>query len=333
VTKRRLPVIGAKKEPLTAERLFSEHFLPLYPPGANLQALRASDANPASNPAILAAIEETARVFAALAPEALERSDLELDLSDASIHRLSAALTASACDRLFERRVSPGGPPLLVPFVIHAALYVGACAVKNHAGKWLVRSPLWETRVELESIAGRADIAPFSWLLRSLADEGALQDGTSVTLADRYRTFVEVPCEDVFAWPILAEPERRIPRLSRPRYDVLFRHLKRHLPELDELGTHFPSPQRFTELGFRWLDFKLVGGGRALLAYGPATRGAHLFWLTRSGFTKAAYFENDDGADPRLVDRSSRDDADDRIEVALMVAGKRVAHEMLWWGP
>ena len=276
-------------------------------------------------------------MFAALAPEALERDDLELDRSDASVHRLSAALTPAARDRLFARRSGAGEPPLLVHFVIHATLYVAACAVKNHGGRWLVRSPLWETRVRLVSKAGTAELSPFAWLLRSLAD-GA----EHATLADRYRTLVEVPCEDAGAWPIMAEPGRRIPRLSRPRYDVLFRHLKKHLPELDELGAHFPSPERFIELGFRWLEFRLVGGGRALLMFGPATTGAHLFWLTRSGFSKAAFFDLDDGADPRVVAQRTAaaapstehtSERDETIEVALMQGGRRVTHEMLWWGP
>ena len=40
--------------PLTAERLFERFFAPLYPRGADLAALRKTDANPAENPAIFA---------------------------------------------------------------------------------------------------------------------------------------------------------------------------------------------------------------------------------------------------------------------------------------
>jgi len=331
--KRRLPVLAEKREPLTAERLFRDLLLPLYPPGSSLEAIRATDANPANNPAILGAVDETARVFAGLAPEALEVPDLVLDLTDASIHRLSRALTAEARDRMFERRPSPESPSLLVHFMIHAALYVGACAVRNHAGAWLVRNPLWETRVALTSRAGTFEIAPLSWIVRSLSDEHL----GKVSLADRYRTHVEVPFEDVDRWPILAEPTKRLPRLSKVRYDLLFQHLSRHLPELRDFGADFPEPARFAELGFFWLDFVLVGGGRALVMHGPTPKGVHLFWLTQAGFMKAAFFELDPAAsrmsESHRLERSATPDGTEKLVLTLADARSDRTIEMLWWGP
>lgn len=333
--KRRLDVLPAVPAKLSAARLFEQQFLPFYPPGASLESVRSADANPGNNPAILDAIEQTAQVFAALAPEALGAPDLVLDGSDASVHRLSAALTAAARERLFAARPKAGEPPLLVHFVLHAALYVGSCAVKGHGGRWLVRNPLWETRVRLDSPMGTSEIAPFAWLLRSLSDDGL----EKITLADRYRAHVEVPFEDADAWPVIAPPERRLPRLARVRYDTLFQHLKAHLPELDDFGPDFPSPPRFAELGLTSLDLLLVGGGRALVLYGagreigPGKRGLHLFWMTRSGFSKSAYYEIDVGPEAYRVTAGRASNGVETVVVTLLTGGRTVEHEVLWWGP
>lgn len=330
---RRLKVVAPER--LSAERFFRELFLPLYPKGMSVDEARKTDANPANNPAILSAVEETANVFAALAPQALDRGDLDLDGSDASVHRLSKALTAQARDALYAQRQTPGEPPLLVHFVIHAALYIGWCAVKNHGGRWLVRSPLWETRVELESKAGKSEICPFSWLVRCLSDE----DMGKRTLADRYRTLVENPFEKADEWPVIAPSDRRLPRLSTVRYDTLYQHLKRHLPELDDLGEDFPSAERFTELGFQWMDFLLVGGGRALVMHGPTKAtgrgkgGVHIFWLTKAGFTKAVFFESELGGESHRVVPSKTAEGVETVVISRLVGDKTLEDEMLWWGP
>jgi hypothetical protein len=126
--------------------------------------------------------------------------------------------------------------------------------------------------------------------------------------------------------PILVA-ERHIPRLAKVRYDTLYKHLRAHLPELVDLGEHFPSAERFAELGFRHLDFVWLGGMRMLLVHGRGTNGVHLFWLDRSGFAKGAYYPAD---------------SDSRYEVALegetlritvQFQGARAEHVMLWWGP
>src|SRR5262249_47441657 len=133
------------------------------------------------------------------------------------------------------------------------------------------------------------DLAVFSWWLRALADE----EIDDPRLADRYRANVEVPTLVPESLPVIAPLDRKIPRLAKVRYDTLHRHLRAHLPELAGVGDDFPSPERFAELEFRWLDFLLVGGGRMLLVHGPGRSGVHVFWLDRTGFVKSAYWAAD----------------------------------------
>ena len=329
---RRLPVVGGTATPpVTPETIFREVFLPHYPPGTSLESVRRTDANPGKNPEILHAIDETALVFAGLAEEALGES-LELDGSDASIHRLSRALTAAARDSLYSRRHA--GERLLLLFVAHAAIYVGRAIVKNHGGTWLVRNPLWETRVLLTSKAGTAELCPFTWLLKSFADPPTGGSSENTTLADRYRTLIEVPRLNAASWPILATP-RRIPRLGRVRYDTLFQHLHTHVPELTDFGADFPSPERFAELEFVCLNFLLVGGGRTLLVWGPCRGGIRLFWMSNDGFSKAIFVEGDSVPEP-LLTAENREGAAGMVEcikLAFTQSGEPREFESLWWGP
>lgn len=298
--------------PLSAEHLFERYFLPLYPP----------DANPAGNRAILAQIDEAAAIFARLAPAALGAPDLVLDFTDESIHRLSPLLTRERRDAWLAPPKDPAEPPLLVTVATHGAFYVGACIARAHGGSWQVRRPLWESVVRLVSSAGTGDLAVFHWWLKALSDEEIGQG----RLADRYRTHVEVPTFDATALPVIAPPDRRLPRLAKVRYDTFHQHLRAHLPELRDLGEDFPSPERFAEIGFKHLDFALLGGGRMLLLHGPAAEGFHLVWLDRAGFVKAAYFPAD--AFPAPVVQLEGD----KIRILLRVAEREVVHEMLWWG-
>src|SRR5260370_42366607 len=84
----------------TPEDLFRAFFWPLYPSDAqaDLAAARATDANPAANPTILSHLDDAAHVFAGRA-RALFEADLALDFSDASVHRLSGAVTRERRDR------------------------------------------------------------------------------------------------------------------------------------------------------------------------------------------------------------------------------------------
>lgn len=309
--------------PLTAQSLFERVFAPLYPREvlADLARARATDANPAQNPGILAHLDEAAAIFARLAPEAFGLPDLALDFSDASVHRLGAALTADLRDRWLAP-AKPGEPPLLVNVVTHGALYVGACVARNHGGTWLVRRPLWESLVRLESRAGTGDLALFQWWLKALSDE-EIGKGR---LADRYRTHVEVPTFDAERLPVIAPPDRRLPRLAKVRYDNLYKHLRAHLPELRSVGDDFPSPERFEELGFRWLDFQLLGGGRMLLIHGQAAEGVHLFWLDAGGFVQSAFYPAE-----RFPEHVVQVDGD-KLRVIVSIGGQPQVHEMLWWG-
>jgi len=310
--------------PLTAELLFERYFWPLYPDDAryDLARARALDANPAANPHIYRSLDEIADTFVSMASSAFETKDLGLDGSDASVHRLSVELDRRRRDRWTQER-APDRTSLLTHVVVHGAIYVGTCVVRNHGATWQVRRPLWESLVRLRSPMGEADLAVFHWWLKSLSDSEIDRH----TLGDRYRVHVEQPTlRPELLPPIVAEP-RAMPRLSKVRYDALYKHLRAHLPEMRDLGEHFPSPERLAELGFRHLDFTWLGGTRMLLLHGPADRGVHLFWLDRTGFAKAAYYPADPGSDYRI------DLEGDTLSVAVTVKGRQADHVMLWWGP
>lgn len=309
---------------MTPVRLFERYFWNLYPEDvrADLGRARATDANPANNPHILGSLDEIADTFVRLAPAVFDGAVLGLDGSDASVHRLSAALSRPLRDRWASER-GPDGAPLLTHVVVHGAMYVGRCAVQNHEGVWQVRRPLWESLVRLKSAAGEGDLAVFQWWLKSLSD-GEIDRGT---LSDRYRAHVEEPRRrpETLA-PILAA-ERPIPRLAKVRYDTLYKHLRAHLPELADLGEHFPSAERFSELGFRYLDFVWLGGTRMLLLHGAGKNGVHLFWLDKGGFAKGAYYPADPGSPYELVVEG------ESLCVKVALNGARAEHVMLWWGP
>ena len=314
--------------PVTAESLFEAYFWPLYPEDVrkDLGRARATDANPAGNPALFAHVEDAASVFERMAPKLFAGEDPGLDRSDASVHRLSRVLTRERRDA-WSTHGPPGSPESeLFNVIVHGAAYVGACVARTHAGQWSLRRPLWESVVTLESRAGRGDLAVFQWWLKSLADASLSFEPGALTLADRYRTHVEIPCarpEELL--PIA--PPRPLPRLARVRYDTLHKHLRAHLPELRDLGEHFPSPERFDAYGFGALDFHLLGEGRMLLIAGTNAEGVHLFWLGLAGFEKGAFFPAD--AFPAPIVRTDGD----KLLVLTQVQGKSATHEMLWWGP
>lgn len=312
----------------TAEQLFVESVLPLYPEDArkDLAAARSHDANPAKNPAVVAHLTEAAETFAQMAESALGAApgSLALDFTDASIHRLSRALTRAVRDQLRASAPLGSAESLFFNVLVHGAAYVGECIVRAHGGTWSVRRPLWESVVTLTSRAGTGDLPVFHWLLKAL-DDGAFEDG-GVTLADRYRAHVEMPCAKPEELPVIAPPDRNLPRLSKVRYDVFYKYLKAHLPEMRDVGEHFPSPERFEELGLKWLDFMLLGGGRMLLLAGLGSAGLHLFWLTRAGFERGAFYPCDAFPDPIVKVNG------DKLTVLFAEGGKEVRHELLYWG-
>jgi hypothetical protein len=313
---------------VTAANLFEAYFAPLYPEDAmaDLARARATDSNPAKNPALFAHVEEAATLFVRMAPKLFEGKDLGLDRSDASVHRLSQALTRARRDAWGREGAAGTSGSELFNVVVHGAAYVGACVVAKHGGSWSLRRPLWESVVTLESRAGRGDLAVFQWWLKSLADASLDGEAGALTLADRYRTHVEIPCAKPEELPVFAQP-RALPRLAKVRYDLLFKHMKAHVPEIRDFGEHFPSPERFDAYGFDAIDFLLLGEGRMLLLAGVNAEGVHLFWLGAAGFEKGAFFPTD--AFPAPVVRAEGD----KLLVLTQVEGKSARHEMLWWGP
>jgi len=316
--------------PVTAESLFARYFWPLYPPDArDLAAARRTDANPGNNPTVLEHLDDAARVFEKMAP-AIFGEDLGLDRSDASVHRLSRAITRERRDVWASRGASGTAECELFNVVVHGAAYVGACVVAGHGGTWGARRPLWESVVRLSSRAGEAELAVFHWWLKSLADDALDPSAASPvasTLADRYRAHVEIPCAQPEALPAIARGDRKIPRLAKVRYDTLYKHIKAHLPELRDLGEDFPSAERFDQYGFKWLDFVLLGQGRMLLVHGPGEGGVHLFWLDAAGYHKSAHVPAD-GFPAHVLKVDG-----DKITLVFSEGGKERFHQMLWWGP
>lgn len=311
---------------MDAEALLTRFFLPLYPPDAraDLAKARATDANAANNPALIAHLDDAASRFVDNA-RALFGADLGLDRSDASVHRLSAALTPGVRDTWASQGQAGAADSVLFNAVVHGAAYVGACVVARHGGVWGVRRPLWESVVRLRSRAGEADLAVFHWWLKSLAD--APEGGQRVTLADRYRAHVEVPCAKPEALPVVIAGTRSPPRLKKPSYHALHQWLRAHLPEVRNLGQDFPTPERFDAFGLSWLEAHVLGGGRMVLLAGASGHGLHLFWLTGAGFEKSAFIPCDKFPDP--VVRAG----EDRIVALTSEGGVTRTHEMLWWGP
>jgi hypothetical protein len=310
-----------------AEEIFVRYFLPLYPPDSrvNLARARATDANPGKNPTIAMHLDEAARRFVENAPALLGRG-LELDWSDASVHRLSSALTLERRNAWATGGDEGTAESPLFNVVVHGAAYVGACIVATHAGLWSVRRPLWESVVRLKSRAGDADLAIFHWWLKSLADD-TLASGEGARLSDRYRAHVEVPCARSEDFPIVVRGARSLPRLKEPSYDLLHKYLRAQLAEIRDLGSDFPTAERFAAYGFRWVDFLVVGDGRLVLMACASPHGLHLIWLGVGGFEKSAFFACDPFPDPVV-----RLQGEHLVIMTSEGGGARV-HEMLWWGP
>jgi hypothetical protein len=315
-----------------AEEIFTRFFLPLYPADARLDLARARtlDANPGRNPAVERHLDDAAGHFIANA-NALFETELNLDRSDESVHRLSAQLTRARRDAWIVAGPAGSAENRLFNVVVHGAAYLGACVVHAHGGIWGVRRPLWESVVRLKSRLGEADLAIFHWWLKSLADEalpsGSQQDVNAATLADRYRAHVEVPCERPEDLPLLVQGERTIPRLKEPTYDRLHKLVRAHLHELRDLGADFPSAERFAAYEFRWIQLHVLGSGRLILMACASPNGLHLFWLGLEGFQKSVFIGCDAFPDPvvRVVG--------DRIVAMTEEGGHARVHEWLWWGP
>lgn len=310
---------------ISPDSLFQSHFLPLYPPDAksDLETARRTDANPANNPQITAHLTEAAALFVANAPKFLGE-EISLDYSDASVHRLGQIVGQKKFAWLAE---SHAGTPqnLLFNVVVHGSAYVGQCIVRSHGGRWNVRRPLWESTVRLNSHAGESDLAVFQWWLKALATGGT---DTTFGLAERYRTHVETPTFDPMSLPIFIGSEpRSFPRLTKIRYDVFYKYIKAHLPELTDLGRDFPSPERFADYDFKFLDFIVLGEGRLVLVWGAGKGGLYLFWLGRHGFEKSAFYPCDSVPEPQVALHEGK------LSISFVRTEKRFEFETLYWGP
>jgi hypothetical protein len=304
----------------SADDIFQQYLLPLYPDDsrADLARARTTDANPSRNPSILAHIDEAASRFQSLMGKEL---GIALDGTDASVHRLGAALTSERRAQWLGAKGTAESP--LVNFLVHGSLYVGRCAVRNHGGEWCVRRPLWETLVFLKSGVGELHMPPLHWLLKSLSDE----ELGRATLGDRYRMYVEEPGFDWMGLPVLAVQGKAPVRLKSGKYDVFYKYIKAHLAELRDLGPEFPTPERFDELRIQWLDAHWVGGGRLCLLVLLGATGLHLYWLDAAGFRKGMYIACESFPEPRVKL------AGEKVEIVSSQNGRVVTQEFMWWGP
>ncbi len=301
---------------LTAESLFAEQLLPFYPEGADLASLRREETNPAKNPGLYAHAEALGGALCEFFPGVV------LDGTEASIGRLSAALTASARTAWLVQEGSQEQPSVLARVCMHGALYVSGCIVRHRAGTWMLRAPLWESRVFLQSAAGDSELAPLSWLLHALSDAEIGSD----SLAKRYDSLVKNPCFDWDAEPVWVPADRRLPKLAKVRYDALYKHLRAHLPELRDVGEAFPSPERFDAYQFKALEF-MVLNGKQVLIYGLGAGGFHAFWMGPQGFLKSVHVACDDFPAPVLRDSTNK------LELVVSYQGNPAAHQWLYWGP
>ncbi len=312
---------------MDTEQLFRERFLPHYPAGAraNLVEARSVDANPGANPEFSQRMAAFAETFVH-GVAAIDPQGAPLTFDDASVHRLSALLGPTLRDELVSRGE-------LVPFVVHGVAWLGELIVRVNGGAWRFRNPLWESFVHLTSAAGEAELALFSWFLKALTPP---EDGVGAsTLADRYRRFVERPTLDVAAMPVVVKGERKLPRLAKVRYDLLHKYLRAHLPELSDLGEHFPSPERFEAYNFRFIDAAVVGDGRMVVLSGLAEGGFGAFWLGAAGFEGALFVPCDTFPEPRaeVIGDASVSLLTQRIRLHFAQNKQPLFEELLWWGP
>jgi hypothetical protein len=299
-----------------ADLLFKTHFLPLYPANVSLDVLRSEDANPGKNPSFGAQLQDAAERF-----RALSGLDVELDYSPESVRKLGVLLTQERRDG-WMRKPAAEGLSEIVPVVIHGAAYVGECIVRNFGGKWLFRQPLWESLVLIKTSLGDAQLPVFHWWLRSLSDS----ELGRFSLGDRFRTYVEEPLFKGDALPVLRVAPRDFPKATKTNYDTFYKYLKAHAPEIRDVGHDFPSPERFTDLKFKWFQMMWLGEGRMLLVFGQNQDGLHMFWLDGKGFRKSAFVPCDVFPEARVRSR------DALLEIIVSSAEKLATHEMAWWG-
>jgi hypothetical protein len=204
---------------------------------------------------------------------------------------------------------------------VHASAFVGEVIVRQHGGTWELRRPLWESIVRRST---RGAIAPFHWILKSLADD-AIDDAP---LAYRWRVHVVMAGVDPSSWPVLTEA-KRLPTLKNPTYDLLVKYLHQHLPALRDVGEGFPSPAEFTAKRYATLGFEPLHGGRVLALHGmvpsegdgPST--VEVMWLGPNGYDHADVVPCD-----AKVPHFARALNDEILEVTVAWKGRPVTHRL-----
>lgn len=307
----------------TAGSLFAKYFWAHYPADvrADYERFRDLDANPAKNPALTAALSEIAEVFVQNAPALL---GAELTWDDAGIATLSRCLDRARRDAWIAAS-DPREPGTFFNAVVHASAFVGEVIVRRHGGAWELRRPLWESVVRRRT---RGAIAPFSWLLKSLADD-AIDDAP---LAWRWGVHVVMAGDDPATWPVITAA-KRLPTLKAPAYDLFVKYLQTHLAALRDVGDGFPSAAEFTAKRYVSLGFEALHGGRVLALHGqvPATGdGAstvEVMWLGAQGYHHADVLPCD--ADVPHFARALNDDA---LEVTVAWKGRPITHRLTLQG-
>jgi hypothetical protein len=303
----------------TAASLYEKFFWPHYPADvrAEPERFRDLDVNPAKNPALSATLSEAAALFVENAPKLLGEP---VTLDDAGIATLARTLDRARRDAWIAA-TDPAAPGPLFQAVVHASAFVGEVIAQRHGGIWELRRPLWESIVRRST---RGAIAPFHWILKSLADD-AIDDAP---LAYRWRVHVVMAGVDPTDWPVITEA-KRLPTLKNPVYDTLVKYLHQHLPTLRDVGEGFPSPAEFSAKRYTTLGFEPLHGGRVLALHGqvpgegdgPST--VEVMWITPTGYDHADVLPCD-----AKVPHFARALNADTLEVTLAWKGRPVTHRL-----
>ncbi len=310
---------------ITAEGLYERYFWPHYP--ADVRAdpahFRDLDANPSNNPHLAATLSDAAAVFVANAPALLGAA---VTLDDDGVATLARSLTRARRDAWLAEpdAISPEGT--FFNAIVHASAFVGEVIARQHGGTWELRRPMWESVVRRRR---RGAVAPFHWLLRSLADDAI----DAAPLAYRWRVHVVMASATPETLPVVTTA-KRLPSLKTPTYDLLVKYLHQHLETLRDVGEGFPSAGEFTAKRYTTLGFEPLHGGRVLALHGqspPQDDGGvstvEVMWLTAGGYDHADVFPADAN-----VPYFARAVSDEVMEVTVAWKGRPVTHRVAFHG-
>jgi len=313
-------------EALSAADLLSRWFWPHYPEDVRRAPFlhRDVDANPGNNPALAAVLPEAAALFVANAPGLL---GTPITLDDDGVALLARTLDRPLRDRWMAESDPSRPDNVFVQAILHATAFLGEVLVRHHQGRWELRRPMWESIVHRPSPMGGA-IAPFHWLLKSLADDAI----DTAPLAVRWRLHVVQPAADPSDFPVLTAA-KSLPELKAPTYDLLVKYLHAHLKSVTDLGEGFPSAREFTERGYSALRFTPLHGGRILCLHGQTRSSAEhpgvvdVHWLSHRGHDHTDTIPSDHG-----VPYFGRAVTADTLEITVGWQGKPHTHALTFRG-